>query len=217
MFSAVAVLALGAQVAGGCGDGGIVSAQLIDTSTTVAFSSSTTNPGSTSPGPSSPRPSGSTAVGVGDASDGTEFTDPDGTYTITLGPDWTEAPNRAVKEVEQWVVADVKNGFAPNVNVLTQDVGDMSLEDYIDLSVRQMTALDIIDSTVIDIGGGDQLGRIEYAGTLGTGTNRRALHFLALFMVADGEAVVATLVTGENEFDKLSAAHEPYLRTLRHI
>ena len=47
-----------------------------------------------------------------------------------------------VAEVEVWFVAEPDAGFVPNVNVLTQAIPAMELEEYLDLSVAQGTGPD---------------------------------------------------------------------------
>ena len=67
--------------------------------------------------------------------DGKAFVDPQGTYLISIGSDWVEQPGAFVKEVEAWVIAEPADGFAPNVNVLTQDAPGMSVAEYLDFSL----------------------------------------------------------------------------------
>lgn len=140
------------------------------------------------------------------------FSDPDGTYTITIDPEWVEISGSVVAEVEQWRVEPSNRGFATNVNVLTQRASGMSLESYLDLSVENMGGFHLIERDTITSDGGHVLGVLEYTGSP---AGDRRLHFLATVDVRDGVAVVATLTVEEELFSQLRRKVEPYLLTLR--
>jgi hypothetical protein len=139
--------------------------------------------------------------------------DPQGTYTITVGPDWTEQPSAVVKEVENWVVAPPEDGFAPNVNVLTQAAPGMDLKQYMDFSAKHLGALELIDSSTVRGTNGNTLGLVEYSGVVPTAPGR-TLHFLATVDVRNGQAVVATFTAPDDSFDLEREDVEPYLLTL---
>ena len=150
---------------------------------------------------------------VGDASGGGLFRDPQGTYTMVIGRGW-----RAIREgipdgVEAWVIGDAENGFAPNVNVLTQASGDASLDDYLGMSEAQgRSLLQDYETKATDVvrgPSGEALGVFEYTATQG-----RPLHFLAVIALHGGRAVVATLTAPGSSFGSYRSAAEPFMRTL---
>jgi hypothetical protein len=142
---------------------------------------------------------------------GDQFVDPQGTYTITTGSDWTEQTGTIVKEIEVWSVAPPSNGFAANVNVLTQRAPGMDLQQYKDFSARNMGDLTLIHQAMIQGTNGNPLGLFEYSGVM----SGRPLHFLAVFDVLNDQAVVATFTTDEGSFADLRPEVEPFLRTLQ--
>jgi hypothetical protein len=145
---------------------------------------------------------------------GTTFTDPDGTYTVRVDPDWSEQPNALPQnDIEVWQTAPSVDGFASNVNVLTQPAKGVSLAEYLDASVKQLKDMTVVDSSTVDVGGGRTLGTVEYSGLL-TGATK-ALHFLAVVDVGDGKAVLATFTATEDAFTSLRPTIERYLLTLR--
>jgi hypothetical protein len=146
--------------------------------------------------------------------DGNAFSDPQGTYTITLGPEWTEAPSAMVAEVETWAVGDPDGQFTPNVNVLTQDAPGLDLEEYMEASVASLGSIDgeVIDHAFVTGPSGRSLGLMEYvAQPPGV---RTELHFIATFDLRDGTAVVATYTATTDQFDEVRPSVEPYLLTL---
>jgi hypothetical protein len=148
-------------------------------------------------------------------SDGEVFTDPQGTYTITLGPDWTKLPSAMVAEVETWGVADAAGGFSPNVNVLTQDAPGMDPDEYMRVSLAGLESIDgeLLDHAFVVGPTGASLGLIEY--TAQFSGSPVDLHFLAVFDLRDGTAIVGTFTATPDRFDELWPAVEPYLLTLR--
>ena len=51
-------------------------------------------------------------------------------------PDSWEARHGAIAEgIEVWLTDEVEDGFGPNVNVLTQATGDMTLDEYTEMSI----------------------------------------------------------------------------------
>ena len=146
--------------------------------------------------------------------EGIEFVDPQGTYTIKIDEAWDEIPGVYVKEIESWAIAPLDGGFAPNVNVLTQDAIGMSLAEYMDFSAEHLGGMELIDSTTVEGTNGNDLGSLEYTGVPTGGSSERPLHFLATVDVREGQAVVATLTTFDELFGDHRVAAEPYLRTL---
>ncbi|HEX2783862.1 MAG TPA: hypothetical protein VHN36_09775, partial [Ilumatobacteraceae bacterium] len=136
-------------------------------------------------------------------------------YTITVDDTWTETSGTFVKEVEAWRIGRPLDGFAANVNVLTQDALGKDLQEYMDFSAENMGAFQLIDHQIVEGVGGHELGLLEYTGSVNTGAGTRQLHFLATVDVIDGQAVVATLTTDEGGFLAEQAVVEPYLLSLR--
>jgi hypothetical protein len=154
------------------------------------------------------------STSVGATASGATFTDPQGTYVITVGPDWDEKPGVVVSEVENWIVAPPVGGFAPNVNVVTQAAPGMDLTQYIDFSVGHLGGFELIDSSTIDGSHGNKLGLLEYSGVSPNGP-QTPLHFLATVDVRDGRAIVATFTAPEPVFAQERVGVEPFLRTLQ--
>jgi hypothetical protein len=193
----------GSNLSAGAGD------EETDTSTTRPPRSTTEAP-DTSEAPTTTNAAPDTSAG----SIGTVFADPQGTYTIEIDPGWTEQSGTFVKEIEAWIVATPRDGFAPNVNVLTQDTGGMDLEEYLDFSVESMGTLELTSSDIVRAPNGNELAIIEYEGEI-AGTAAGLLKFMATVDVNDGQAVVATLTADESTFDDLRVQVEPYLLTLQ--
>ena len=147
--------------------------------------------------------------------DGASFTDPQGTYTMTVAARWTVQSGGFVKEVESWAIAPAGEGFAPNVNVLTQSAPGMDLTRYIDFSAQNLGELKLIHKSTIEGTNGNELGLLEYSG-VASGLDR-PLHFLATVDVRNGQAIVATFTAPEVTFGRERPNIEPYLRTLQAI
>jgi hypothetical protein len=146
---------------------------------------------------------------------GDVYRDPQGTYTITIGSDWTETSGAMVQEIESWAVAPPSDGFADNVNVLTQAAQGLDLEQYMDLSSQNLGGLDLIEQSTIEGTNGNELGLLEYEGVPAGAPSDRPLHFLATVAVQDGQAVVATLSASADTFEARRSSVEPFLRTLQ--
>ena len=113
-----------------------------------------------------------------------------------------------------WFVALPEDGFVANVNVLTQAIPEIDVEEYLDLSVAQapgmMPDFELLRLDVIERSG-NELGVMEYTGT----QNYRPLHFLATVTVADRTAAIATFTAPPEPFDELRCGVERFLFTLR--
>jgi hypothetical protein len=159
-----------------------------------------TAPASTTP--TAPAPTGATT-----------FTDPAGVYRVDVADSWREA---TIDQPKAWIVAEVADGFAPNVNVVTEKPpSSIGLDDYLKLSVDKAPQI-IQDFTLesnetITLTSGDQGGRLVYTGRSGASPT---LKFLAIVALRDGRAAVATFTAPPGRFDALAADAEPYLRTL---
>ncbi len=152
-----------------------------------------------------------TSVDAPTAGLGTQFVDPQGTYTITIGSDWAEQSSTVGEEIEVWSLARSSDRFVANVNVLTQQAPGMDLQQYVDYSAHNMGEMTLIDHQLIDGTNGNPLGLFEYSGLI----SGQSLHFLAVFDVLNGRAVVATFTTDEVSFAGLRSTVEPFLRTLQ--
>jgi hypothetical protein len=145
---------------------------------------------------------------------GEVFEDPQGSYEIEVDPDWDAQHGTFAAEIEAWIVGESREGFAPNVNVLTQLAPGLDMSAYLDRSIEQgpsaLPDFELLNSEVVD-GTESELGLLEYTGT----QNGRPLHFLATVAVRDGTAVVATFTAPPGIFDETRGEVEPYLLTLR--
>jgi hypothetical protein len=145
------------------------------------------------------------------------FRDPQGTYTMSIGPDWARMPGTAAQEIEFWALDPSQVGFADNVNVLTQDTLGMGLGEYMDTSAESMGNLVVLDQYKVVGTNGNELGVLESRGTPFGAPTDEPLHFLTVVDVLDGVAIVATLSATLDTFDARRLAAEPYLLTLQAI
>ncbi len=146
---------------------------------------------------------------------GVSFTDPEGTYQMVISDEWVASNATFAAGIEMWFVAEPVDGFTSNVNVLTQPVPtDMALEDYLNLSIESapgfIADFRLIRQEVVTGRDGQPLALMEYVGS----PQGSALHFLGVFGLGDGEAVVATLSTPPETYERLAEEIEPYLLTL---
>lgn len=73
--------------------------------------------------------------------EGEVFTDPQGSYLLTVPGDWTRVAPRD-PETEGWSVAPKRNGFTPNVSIIADgDPAAMTVEQYTDFSFDELGAL----------------------------------------------------------------------------
>ncbi len=133
---------------------------------------------------------------------------------MTIGHDWQEMSGTVVAEIEAWIVAPPSDGFAANVNVLTQKAPGIDLQGYRDLSIkngdRVMQNFELIDSGVVKGPSGSTLGWMDFTGRSGG----RDLRFLAVYGLLNGQARLATLTAPPDNFSELRSRIEPYLLTL---
>jgi len=156
-------------------------------------------------------------TGVGDLTGDAckTFIDPQGTYTIIIADAWTEIPGAFVKENEAWAVAEPVDGFAANVNVLTQDALGSDLTGYLDLTVKNLGELKLVDRRTVTGTNGNELGLLEYNGALPGAPAGRTFHVLQTIDLHNGNAIVATLTTADDSFDTYRSSVEPFLLTLQ--
>lgn len=145
---------------------------------------------------------------------GDVFVDPEGHYEMVVSDDWIASHGALAEGIEVWAVPPAQNEFMTNVNVLTQTIGDMTLDEYLALSVESVPRLmsdgEVIAARTLLGSRGSELAVMEYTGT----QNSQALRFLGVFVVSDGRAVVATLTSLPDAYDQTRAEIEPYLLTL---
>jgi len=146
---------------------------------------------------------------------GESFVDPEGAYRITVPGTW-EARHGAIAEgIEVWLAGEVEDGFGPNVNVLTQTTGGMTLDEYTESSIANAPTFvkdfEVLDSRRETGPNGTELAILEYSGEAGTD---RPLRFLAVWTVNDGQAVVATFTTTPERYEAQREDVLPYLLTL---
>lgn len=144
--------------------------------------------------------------------EGEAFSDPQGSYTLTVPPGWKAQPGTMVAEIELWTVGEPVDSFAPNVNVLTQAAPGLNLEQYLDASVKSLQEAKgkVTEQKVVTGAAGQQLGVMRY-----TTEEQESLKFLGVFSVKDGRAVAATFTATAGRFDTALPEVEPYLLTLQ--
>jgi hypothetical protein len=140
------------------------------------------------------------------------FVDSNGRYQMRVDPGWVHA--QLVEGIELWFVGPRVDDFTANVNVLTQLVGSMSLDEYGEMSLANAINLvpdfELISQARITGVSGNVFDRIEYTGT----ANGRSLAFLGVWFVNDGRAFVATLTALPDAYEALKESVEPFLLTL---
>ena len=141
--------------------------------------------------------------------------DPEGEYRITVDPAWDAEHGTLAQGIEVWFTGPVVDNFRPNVNILTQSVGSMSLEQYTELSIENgpnfIADFALVESHTETGVNGTALAVLEYTGSA---ANDLPLRFLAVWTVADGTAIVATVTAPTDRFEEERDAALPYLRTL---
>ena len=147
--------------------------------------------------------------------EGDLFADPEGAYQMTIPRDWQASHGSLAQGIEVWFTAPLADGFRPNVNVLTQAIGELSLDEYTQLSLDNAPSFigkfELVDSRTEFGAHGTELAVSEYRGT--TGVNR-LLSFVAVWTVHDGQAIVATLTSTPETYEAQREAWLPYLLTL---
>ena len=143
------------------------------------------------------------------------FTDPEGLYQIKVDPTWTYTAGGLAAGIEFWILGAPESGFTPNLNILTQRTGGMSIADYLKVSIKnapaQVADFELEDSGEID-GTKAHLGFIDFAGSA---PNGRSLRFLAIFGMNGDYAIVATLTAPSKSFSAWRAKVKPFMLTLR--
>lgn len=150
-----------------------------------------------------------------DLPNGVTFADPEGSYQMVVSNTWTASPGSVVAGIETWLVGEPVDGFASNVNALTQVVpASTTLEDYLELSIESapnfIDDFRLIRQEIVDGSEGQPLAIMEYEGA----PQGETLRFLAVFGMGDGLAVVATLTTRPQDAERQTEEIEPYLLTL---
>jgi ABC-type nitrate/sulfonate/bicarbonate transport system substrate-binding protein len=193
--AAAALLALAVAACGSTGGDAAVTATTTVT-TTVTAAPTTVAVATTLAGPA-----------------GDTFEDPGGEYSIVTGPDWSDRTSEAGSgAIELWQVAPAANGFASNVNVVTERTGGMELDPYIEASIKNLGTLTVLSTEVVTGPDGRDRGVVEYEGTV-EGADR-PLHFLAVIDVSDERAAIATFTAEEAAFAGLRTEVEPYMMTI---
>ena len=130
------------------------------------------------------------------------FVDPEGSYEITIRPDWVPNHGSLAVGIESWAIGEAVSGFTSNINILTQEIPPgTEIEEYLELSI--VGAADIMP----------EFGLIRQ-GIEGSPTGQ-PLRFLGVFGVRNSQAVVATLSALPEAFESLHVEVEPYFLTLR--
>ena len=166
------------------------------------------------PEPLSPSPSPDTSAAAGPA--GEAFVDPEGMYRLTVPKSWEPRHGALAQGIEVWLTHPAADGFAPNVNVLTQAVGDMTLDEYTQASIDNAPAFiqdfELGETRTVAGPGGGELAVVEYSGRAGGAQN--PLRFLAVWALNDGNAIVTTFTSLAENFEEQRDDVLPYLLTL---
>ena len=171
--------------------------------------------GTVAPGLENAPPAGATSE-FSTGSDNAElFLDPQGTYTMSIPPDWSRMPGIAVQEIEFWALDQSQVGFTDNVSVLTQAAPGMDLDEYLEVSAENMGNLVVLERYTVIGTNGNELGVLESQGTPFGAATDEPIHFLTVVDVLDEVAIVATLSATIGTFDARRLAAEPYLLTLQ--
>jgi hypothetical protein len=162
---------------------------------------------------------------TGPDADVVRFEDPQHAYTVEIDPRWQQTVNGTTPDVESWFTGSGNAEFRDNVNIVTQQIGRMELDQYMqlvtdqaaktvpDYKLREFRIVSVDDATGSETTAEvpPQLGVFAY-----TGKNEgKDFGFLFIASVENGRAVLETLTTAQDRFDKVRAEVEPYLMTLR--
>ena len=179
--------------------------------TEASTPSSASSPSVSPPEPLSPSPGTSAAAGPA----GEAFVDPEGMYRLTVDDAWEPRHGAIAQEIEVWLTHPIADGFAPNVNILTQATGNMTLDEYTQASIDNAPTFiqdfELADTRTVAGPGGD-LAVVEYSGKAGGA--EQPLRFLAVWTVHEGNGIVATFTSLEEHFDAQRDEVLPYLLTL---
>lgn len=143
---------------------------------------------------------------------GDEFRDPQGVYTMTVPRGWTRLPGVIAQEIEAWSVAQMVDGFGPNVNVLHQEFLGATPSEYIEYSEGGGEAITIDSASIVTLAPGVDGARMLMSQSI---DDQSVLKSLAIAVTRHNTAVLATLTAPEAHFDRLVRQVEPFLRTLR--
>lgn len=180
--------------------------------TTTKAEATTTAPDSKS---TTTEPDDTTSTEVEQPTDGDTFRSEDGQFVMDIGADWEPSASQSTGGVELWYLGGSSGSFGANVNVLSQKTPGMDMQEYLDKSLPGIDNLlddgEVIDNRVIEGTEGQELGILEYAGTL----QGQDLHFLAVATPVEDGVALATFTATDDQFDDLRDSVEPYLRTLR--
>lgn len=148
-----------------------------------------------------------------DPAEGETFTDPQGSYVLTVAEDWRSVTARD-PETEGWAVAPKRNGFTPNVSVIAiSDPEATTVDGLMDLSLEGLKAIqgfELLERSVVVGAKGQELGVLSYSASPGAAP----IFFLSYTVLRSDKVVIATLTATATTFEKLRQQVEPYLLTL---
>lgn len=156
-------------------------------------------------------PGGSATAGL----EGETFLDPEGDYRMTVSSNWEANHGTVAAGIELWFTGPPDGPFRPNINVLTQAVGAMDLETYTRMSLDNAPAFvsefELVGTKTQTGATGTELAVSEYRGKVGASS---LFHFLAVWTVSDGQAIVVTLTAPPETYASQRKAWLPYLLTI---
>lgn len=141
------------------------------------------------------------------------FTDATDSIEIDIPVHWEHELFDAGVELDIWYFEDAKSIFRPNMNLMSQYTGGLSMQEYLDLSVEVgvpgATDFALIGSHITVGPNGQEIGVFEYVAA--------GYHFVGLVQIEDGLARLLTLTSTESHFEELRAEVEPVMMSLRII
>ncbi len=145
---------------------------------------------------------------------GVVFTDPAGTYRLTVAKSWISG---TFDQPKSWFVDREQQAFNDNVTV-TGEVArdDITLDQYLDITVdnapRVIEGFVLQSRDTITLTSGERAGRLTFSGSVGP--SKLALRFLAIIVLRGRRAMSVTLTATGAHFDTRVFENEPYLRTI---
>jgi hypothetical protein len=140
---------------------------------------------------------------------GTEFSDPQGAYTIVVDPTWQSVP---FEDKAMWLVGKDIGEFAPNLSVTVGDSDVPDVATYVADAARSAGKMRYVDSALVAGPDGRDLGVVEYSIVQG---GDREVRFLAYIDLVGDNLVIAGLGVSAASFEQVRALVEPYMQTLK--
>jgi hypothetical protein len=142
------------------------------------------------------------------------YTDPGGSYSVSVGRSWTRTKSR-VNGVPEWYIPAVRGASRATFNVTSETLPySMGLAEYVALTeqaLRTESAITQLGTDNITLDDGVPATRIRYEAVSSHGVR---LEGLAVIAVGSADAYVETVTAEPESADAMFAVASPYLRTL---